>query len=188
MTNNYTLESLVMELHETKRLLADKEAELNAIAEKRLRRAETAKRNRKKSPEEKEFGMILRSSNTKLISQEYQDAVTFNRIIKKRIAQKQYPEYSFFSFFNRRISRLKGFAPFLSDCKECNLNPDAIAQYVVSRGERTINSVFKDGLIETIGKDTLYLMNERIFSDDELMLSQYVPARHPDSVDTQAVA
>jgi len=59
---------------------------------------------------------------------------------------------------------------------------------VVSRGEKTINSVFKDGLITTIGKDTLYLMNERIFSDDELKLSQYAPAKHPNTVDTQAVA
>ena len=185
---NYTLEALVIELHETKRLLAEKEAELNAIKEKRMRRAENAKRNRRKSPEEKEFGTILRSSNTKLVSQEYQDAVTFNRIIKKRIAQKQYSEYSFFSLFNRRIDRLKGFTPFVFDCEACNLNPDAVAQYVVSRGEKTINLVFKDGLIATIGKDTLYLMNERIFSDDELKLSQYVPAKHPEPADTQVVA
>ena len=186
--SNLDFTALVIELQETKRLLAEREAELNAIKEKRERRAEAAKRNRKKSPEEKEFGSILRSSNRKLDSQEYQDAITLNRIVKKRIMQGQYGSYSFFSIFNRRISRLKGFESFISDCGDCNLSPDAVAQHVVSRGEKTINSVFKDGLIETIGKDNLYLMSEKIFSNEELMLNQYAPQPHPEPVDTQAVA
>ena len=185
---NFDLQALITELYETKRLLAEKEAELKAISEKKIRRAETAKRSRKKSPEEKEFGSILRSSSTKLSSQEYQDVVTLNRIIKKKVAQGQYGSYSFFSFLNNRISRLKGFEPFNADCEECSLNADAVAQHVVSRGEKTINLVFKNGLIETIGKDNLLLMSEQIFSDNELTLSQYKPAKHLETVDIPAVA
>lgn len=185
MVNKYDFETLFIELHNTKLLLAEKEAELNSIREKKARRAETAKRNRKKNPEEKKFNAILSASTRKLNSQEYNDAVTFNRIIRKRIAKEEYSEYNFFSFFNNRISRLKGLKSFISECEECNLEKDAVAQHVVSRGESTINSVFKDGLVVTIGKDQLYLMNERIFFDDELKLSQYTPMKHPDSVDTK---
>lgn len=184
--NNYSdFEALVIELHETKRLLVEKEAELKTIRERKARRAENAKRNRKVSPEEKEFSAILRSSNSKMCSQEYQDAVTLNRIIKKKIAQGQYGEYSFFSLFNSRISRLKGLTLFISDCKECNIDADAVAQHVVSRGEKTINSVFRNGLTTTIGRDSLFLMNRRIFSDNELDLSQYAPQPHSETAGTE---
>lgn len=185
MNSYMNIEALVAELFDVKRLLAEKVAELDAIREKRARRAEAAKRNRKKSPEEKEFNAILRSSNSRLNSQEYRDAVTFNRIIKKGIAQRLYDEYTFFSLFNNKLSRLKGFKPFISECEECNLDADAVAQHVVSRGEKTINLVFKDGLVTTIGRDNLDLMNELIFSNEELKLSQYAPAKHSDLVVTQ---
>lgn len=165
--------------------MAEKEAELEMIRIKRVRRAEAAKRNRKKSPEEKEFSSIIRSSNRRLTSQEYQDSITFNRIIKKGIAQGVYGEYHFFSFFNKGVTQLKNYSPFISDCEKCDLNPDAVAQHVVSRGEAKLNSVFKNGLIFTFGKDTLALMNEVIFSNEELDLKCYAPKRHPSMADAQ---
>lgn len=181
-TNYYALAS---ELFEVKKLLAEKENELKAIKDQRERRAESAKRNRRIDPKEKEFGAILRASNRRLKSQEYKSPVTLNRIIKKGIMQSSYGEYSFFSILNNRISRLKCFTPFIDDCNVYNLNPNVVAQHVVSRGEEKNKLVFKDGLIQTFGKDELLLMGKPIFSEEELDLSQYAPDEFSDSVDTE---
>ena len=175
------MNSFFSKLTDVQNKLAEAEGKIEAFEAKKKKRTEAMKKHRKEvSLEEREFSEILRFSMARLKGQEFNDSLTLNQIIKKRIAKGQCGEHSFFSIFKSRVERLKDLSSFSSECENENLDADAVAQHIVARGEKTMNLVFKKGLVSAIGKNKLSLMGKRIFTDEELTLSRYEPESHPD--------
>ncbi|MFR1815000.1 hypothetical protein [Dysgonomonas capnocytophagoides] len=162
---------LVEELTETKQELAKLQKELDKIYAARLKRAEAAKKKNKVSPEDKKFSEVLRCSLVRLGTQHYQDVVTTKEIIKEIMIKQDCSEYDFYSRFNNAIARLLNYKIFVDECNA--LDPEAVAQHVILRGDTAINKVFKSGLKTVFDDAKLGLMDKIIFSKEELEISQY---------------
>lgn len=142
-----------------------------------------SKRKSKSNPDESKFLLIMSNALKTLRNQVYQDAATHNLIVRKKITESRYSEYQFFSKFNQAVSRLLNYQTFVKECEDkYNLAPEAVAQHIVLRGEKAVNKVFKNGLAASFGEADVRLMGKRVFSEEELELTQYEPKSHEEEV------
>jgi len=176
-------QTLFDDLYAAQQELNKKKQLLSEIETKKAQRAESYKRSRKISPEEKKFGEILRSANRKLKSQVFQDSSTLNRIIKQKIGDNE--EHMFYATFKNRVDAVIGTREFGHLCSQNKLNTDAIAQHVVIHGNKAMNNVFKYGLGHVYKPEQLLLMNKAVFTTVELNLDQYLPEKHPEEANAE---
>nr|WP_321486919.1 hypothetical protein [uncultured Draconibacterium sp.] len=159
--------------------LVNVKAELKKIQDDKERRALSYENSLKVKSEEKIFRKILSSTVKSHGHQHYKDPQTLGRMLKERLTPDQ--RLDFFTIFKERLNAVLGLSAFKVCCEKHELNEMAVAQYVVTRGERAMNSVFKNGL-ESISKlEKLKLINEPVFQDEDLVLEQYKPKKHPEN-------
>lgn len=175
-TNNVITinQDLFDSLYKYKEDVAKYEEEHKKIAKKKEQRALSYKRSRKVSPDEKKFGATLRAASRTFKAQVYQDSATLRHTIKRKI--KPVDQFKFYSLFVKRLKAIKGLKNFEAICKNKCADPDAAAQRIVIRGEKAMNSVFKNGLDSIFEDAELEQMQQVVFEEKDLELTQYLMA------------
>ncbi|MBN2836874.1 MAG: hypothetical protein JXR48_18105 [Candidatus Delongbacteria bacterium] len=148
---------------------------------KKENRALSQKKNSKKTKEEKEFLKILRAANRSLKFQHYKDSGTYGGMLKKRISKDNF-ELDFFTIFNERLKVILGVSAFEKCCADNGLKKEPVAQFIVTQGERALNNVFKYGLEQAYKVEQLKLIEDVVFTPDDLKLEQYKANKHPEKL------